>query len=157
MIGDKIVYCREKVGMTQEVLADRLNVSQQEVSGWETGEIMPDIEKIIQLSKLFHVSTDYFLMDGMEELQEQENPIKERRRDFRIFFGKFLLIAGLIVLVGTLIGAGIYSEFMTEWYTAWGKYGTALFRSWCIVPLILSFCMTVVGGNILWEEYKRED
>lgn len=118
---------------------------------------MPDIEKIIQLSKLFHVSTDYFLMDGMEELQEQENPIKERRRDFRIFFGKFLLIAGLIVLVGTLIGAGIYSEFMTEWYTAWGKYGTALFRSWCIVPLILSFCMTVVGGNILWEEYKRED
>lgn len=157
MIGDKIVYCREKVGMTQEVLADRLNVSQQEVSGWETGEIMPDIEKIIQLSKLFHVSTDYFLMDGMKALQEKENSTKERRRDFRIFFGKFLLIVGLIALVGTLIGAGIYSEFMTEWYTAWGKYGTALFRSWCIVPLILSFCMTVVGGNILWEEYKRED
>lgn len=38
MIGDKIVYCREKVGMTQEVLADRLNVSQQEVSGWEDQE-----------------------------------------------------------------------------------------------------------------------
>lgn len=157
MLGDKIEHCRKKAGISQESLADRLNVSQQEVFGWETGEMMPDIEKIIQLSKLFHVSTDYFLMDGMEELQEKGNPIKERRRDLRIFFGKFLLIAGLIALAGTLIGAGIYLGYMTEWYTEWGRYGTALFRSWCFIPLLLGFCITIIGGSILWKEYKRED
>lgn len=157
MLGDKIEHCRKKAGISQESLADRLNVSQQEVFGWETGEMMPDIEKIIQLSKLFHVSTDYFLLDEIEESQMKGNSTKEHQRNLRIFFGKFLLITGLITFIGTLIGVGIYSGYMTEWYTEWGRYGTALFRSWCIVPFLLGFCITVIGGSILWKEYKRED
>ena len=71
--------------------------------------------------------------------------LKERRRHFRIWFGKLLLIIGLIAFASTLIGAGFYSNTLTEWYTAWGRYGTALFRTWIIVPLILSFCVAFAG------------
>ena len=57
---------------------------------------------------------------------------------------------GLLALAGTLMGAGIYSNTMSEWYTSWGKHGTALFRTWMIVPLILSFCIAIVGGIVLF-------
>lgn len=164
MIGNKILSCRKKAGMSQEALAVKLNISRQAVSRWETGEAVPDTEKIIQLSKLFHVSTDYLLLDEIEEPLAEENSAiiqmdsaKEKRRHLRIYFGKCLLVVGLITLAITLIGAGVYSYTLEEWYTAWGRYGTALFRTWIIVPLFLTFCVTVIGGSILWDEYKRED
>ena len=62
MIGSKISFCRKRAGMSQEELADRLDISRQAVSRWETGQAVPDTEKIIQLSRLFHVSTDYLLL-----------------------------------------------------------------------------------------------
>ncbi len=130
----------------------------------ERGEAVPDTEKIIQLSRLFHVSTDYLLLDEVEEpLAEntsatvQTEPTKERRRHMRIYFGKCLLIVGLIALAATLIGAGIYAYSLDEWYTAWGRYGTALFRTWLIVPLIGSVCVASGGAIVLWDEYLRED
>lgn len=159
-IGNKISFCRKKAGMSQEALATKLNISRQAVSCWETGEAVPDTEKIIQLSKLFQVSTDYLLLDEIEEPMEEKNlaniqtdSIKEKRTYLRIYFGKCFLIVGLIALAATLIGAGVYSNSLNEWYTAWGRYGTALFRTWIIVPLILSVCATVIGIIILWKEY----
>lgn len=164
MIGNKILFCRKRAGMSQETLAANLNISRQAVSRWETGEATPDTEKIIQLSRLFNVSTDYLLLDEIEEQEVKDNPtdiqansFKERRRDFQIWFGKCLLVIGLIALASTLIGAGVYANSLTEWYTSWGKYGTSLFRTWIIVPLILSFCLVIAGGIILWNEYQRED
>ena len=164
MIGNKISSCRKKAGMSQEALAAQLNISRQAVSRWETGEAVPDTEKIIQLSRLFHVSTDYLLLDEVEEpLAEntsatvQTEPTKERRRHMRIYLGKCLLIVGLIALAATLIGAGIYAYSLDEWYTAWGRYGTALFRTWLIVPLIGSVCVASGGAIVLWDEYLRED
>ena len=46
MIGTKISFCRKKAGLSQEALATRLNISRQAVSRWETGEAVPDTEKI---------------------------------------------------------------------------------------------------------------
>lgn len=164
MIGNKISFCRKRMGMSQENLAANLNISRQAISRWETGEATPDTEKIIQLSKLFNVSTDYLLLDEIEEQQVknkptdiQTNSFKERRRQFWIWFGKCLLVIGLIALASTLIGAGVYANSLTEWYTLWGRYGTSLFRTWIIIPLILSFSLVIAGGSILWNEYKRKD
>ena len=47
-----------------------LGVSRQSVSKWEAGASMPELSKILQLSELFHVSTDYLLKDSIEEQQE---------------------------------------------------------------------------------------
>ncbi len=164
MIGKKISFCRKKAGMSQETLAAKLSISRQAVSRWETGEAVPDTEKIIQLSKLFDVSTDYLLLDEMEEPLTEEPPaniqtdsVTERRRSLRIYFEKLLLTIGLISLAATLIGAGIYSNSLDEWYTEWSRYGTALFRTWIIVPLIFSVCVAITGAILLWDEYLKED
>ena len=74
MIGTKISFCRKKAGLSQEALATRLNISRQAVSRWETGEAVPDTEKIVQLSRLFQVSTDYLLLDEIKEPLTGQNP-----------------------------------------------------------------------------------
>lgn len=62
-LSDKIIELRKSKAMTQEELAERLNVSRQAVSRWESGSVMPDAGNILQLSKLFGVTTDYLLHD----------------------------------------------------------------------------------------------
>ena len=67
--SDKLIALRRKAGWSQEELAERLNVSRQSVSKWEGAQSMPDIDKIVQLSSLFSVTTDYLLKDGQDDPQ----------------------------------------------------------------------------------------
>lgn len=65
-LADKIVYLRNKLNMSQEELADYLDVSRQSVSKWEIGQSDPRIDKILQLCTLFGVSTDELIRDEIE-------------------------------------------------------------------------------------------
>lgn len=67
ILADKIIRLRKKNGWSQEELAERMNVSRQAVSKWEAAQTTPDLEKILMLSKLFGVSTDYLLKDELEQ------------------------------------------------------------------------------------------
>ena len=96
-------------------------------------------------------------LTGQNPAGIQTGPAKEKRKHLRIYFGKCLLVIGLIALAVTLIGAGVYADSLNEWYTAWGRYGTALFKTWIIVPLLFSACISAGGVIILWTEYFRED
>ena len=62
-LGYKIHQLRKANGMSQEELALQLTISRQAISKWELGESVPDTENVVQLSKLFGVSTDYLLND----------------------------------------------------------------------------------------------
>ncbi len=66
ILADKIIDLRKKAGWSQEELAEKLGVSRQSVSKWEGAQSIPDMNKILQLSDLFGVSTDYLLKDDME-------------------------------------------------------------------------------------------
>ena len=66
ILADKIIRLRKKNGWSQEELADRMRVSRQAVSKWEAAQTTPDLEKILMLSKLFGVTTDYLLKDELE-------------------------------------------------------------------------------------------
>ena len=70
-IGEKIAQARREKRLTQEELADRLGVSRQAVSKWESGAALPETDKLARLSGLLGVSCDYLLCDDAEE--EQEN------------------------------------------------------------------------------------
>ena len=72
ILADKIIENRKKNGWSQEELADRLGVSRQSVSKWEGAQAVPDMKKIIQMSELFGVSTDYLLIDDIEEPKAPE-------------------------------------------------------------------------------------
>ena len=65
-LSEKIVKLRKINGWSQEDLAERLNVSRQALSRWEGGTAQPDATNILQLSKLFGVTTDYLLNDEYE-------------------------------------------------------------------------------------------
>ena len=66
--SDKLIALRKKAGWSQEELAERLNVSRQSVSKWESAQSMPDIDKILQLSSLFSVTTDCLLKDTQDDM-----------------------------------------------------------------------------------------
>lgn len=72
ILADKIINLRKKAGLSQEELAYKLNVSRQSVSKWEGALSVPDINKIIEMSKLFGVSTDYLLKDEIEDVEYVE-------------------------------------------------------------------------------------
>jgi len=69
ILADKIIQLRKKNGWSQEDLAEKLNVSRQSVSKWEGSISVPDLDKIIKLSQIFGVSTDYLLKDEIGEEQ----------------------------------------------------------------------------------------
>ena len=66
ILADKLVQLRKRSGMSQEELAEKMNVSRQAVSKWEGAQSIPDLEKILQLSELYGVTTDYLLKDSIE-------------------------------------------------------------------------------------------
>lgn len=67
IFADKLIQLRKKAGWSQEELASQMNVSRQSVSKWEGAQSVPDLDKIVRLSKLFGVSTDYLLKDEIED------------------------------------------------------------------------------------------
>ena len=69
-LPEKIVLLRKKHNLSQEELADKLYVSRQAISRWESGSAMPEATNLLQLSRLFHVTTDYLLYDEYERADD---------------------------------------------------------------------------------------
>lgn len=102
-IGEKIYSLRKKYNLSQEELANELNVSRQTVSKWEVGESCPDFDKIVPLCELFGISTEELLRD--KKIEEKEETPNEKKVDvvkavlicISIFI-YFLAIISVIVL-----------------------------------------------------------
>lgn len=67
ILADKIISLRKKAGWSQEELAEQLGVTRQSVSKWEGAQSVPDMDKVVQMSRLFGVTTDFLLKDEIEE------------------------------------------------------------------------------------------
>ena len=72
ILAEKIALLRKRSGWSQEELARQLNVSRQSVSKWESGASLPDLDRILKMSDLFCVSTDYLLRDEVEQISMPE-------------------------------------------------------------------------------------
>lgn len=81
-LADKILKLRKENGWSQEELADKCNVSRQSVSKWEGGLSIPDLDKIIMMSQMFGVTTDYLLKDEVEQEEyiKKDEPANGVRR-----------------------------------------------------------------------------
>ncbi|MBP3460155.1 MAG: helix-turn-helix transcriptional regulator [Lachnospiraceae bacterium] len=66
-LAEKISLLRRQKGWSQEELAEKMDISRQSVSKWESGQSIPDLDKIIKISDIFAVSTDYLLKEDKEE------------------------------------------------------------------------------------------
>ena len=76
ILADKITALRKKAGWSQEELAEQLGVTRQSVSKWEGAQSVPDMDKVVMMSRLFGVSTDFLLKD---ELSEEEDYTRENK------------------------------------------------------------------------------
>ena len=72
-ISQKILLQSKKKGISQEDLANALNVSRQAVSKWESSQSVPDMDKIVALSSYFNITTDYLLKDEIETIDGADN------------------------------------------------------------------------------------
>ena len=77
IMADKIMELRKKNGWSQEELAEKLEVSRQSVSKWESAQSVPDMNRVLMLSKVFGVSTDYLLKDELGEEPQHESELPE--------------------------------------------------------------------------------
>ena len=75
-LNEKICHCRRKAGLSQEALAERIGVSRQAISKWETGEASPEISKLPLLAQTFGVTADWLLSedDPAEDVPPQPDP-----------------------------------------------------------------------------------
>ena len=73
--NNKLYELRKRKGLSQEELANRLNVSRQTVSKWEVGESSPDMEKLVAISELFDISLDELVLDKVAKKEEPSEQI----------------------------------------------------------------------------------
>ena len=117
--NNKLYHLRKQKGLSQEELANRLNVSRQTVSKWEVGDSTPDMEKLAAISDLFEISLDELVMDKVssrtgedstkseivsqikEKILTDENKQKAKRgfKIIAIVFGIILLIDVISMVV----------------------------------------------------------
>ena len=156
ILADKIIRLRKKNGWSQEELAEKMNVSRQAVSKWESAQTIPDLDKILKLGELFGVTTDYLLKDEIEDeeftddssdstvkrisIEEANSYIEQRKRSsWQIAIATFLCIVSPI----TLIILGALSELtgfgVSE--TSAGAVGLVVLFAFvlCAVPIYI-FC-----------------
>ena len=103
-LSDRIQYLRKVRGISQEGLAEKLGVSRQAVSKWESEQSMPDLDKIISMSDYFEVTTDY-LLKGLEPVvqKEEEQSIKHRRIASNICYQLSLGFVGLGIILSIIL------------------------------------------------------
>lgn len=106
-ISNKIQILRKDKGISQEELAEKLSVSRQAVSKWETGAAMPDIDKIVILSEIFNVTTDYLLKDidtfGNKDIFVEKNINNTKKyNNNKILFLQIATIINILTLIITI-------------------------------------------------------
>lgn len=128
--GEKLFILRKGKGMTQEALADLLQVSRQSVSKWESGVAFPETEKIITLTKIFDVSLDFLLADKQNVLTESKDRIKTILSVNTIA----LIVLGVLPLLITATFLAFFPPLIPAHYnsvgeiTRWGsKYENFIF------------------------------
>ena len=119
-LAEKLFELRKEKDWSQEKLAEQINVSRQSISKWESGQVLPEIEKIIELSKIFQVTTDYLLLDENFEkgstaviLEEDKDKYYKEVKSFDLWQVIYIFVLALAIY---LFLAG--SSFPVE-FTAW--------------------------------------
>ena len=155
ILADKIIRLRKKNGWSQEELADKMNVSRQAVSKWESSQTIPDLDKILQLSTLFGVTTDYLLKDEIEDeeltndttldttvkrisIEEANEYIEQRKKaSWRLALATFLCILSPITIMVLSILSELPNPIITE--TMAGAVGLTVLFAFvlCAVPIYI--------------------
>lgn len=165
-IGNKINQLRKLSGMTQEQLAEKLNVSRQTISKWESDSTSPDLESIVKISRIFHVSLDDLLKEGeagvANKIDEQitlEDLMKINLHNRKM---TLLLISGLIFIMVSILNFAyvialqsttLSTQYMLYRYIVTGQYENAPID---YMRLMIPSIIAAAIGVILFISYTIE-
>lgn len=118
--GEKITQRRLAAHLSQEILAERLGVSTQDVSRWESGEVLPDAEKLLQLCRVFGISADELLGENAKADDASDFlSLPLWRWSLRVISPP-LAFAGTAAALTGLTGAVYHALTADQWYTDFG-------------------------------------
>ena len=145
-IGKKLKNARVQSGMTQENVAEKINVSRQTISNWENEKSYPDIINVIELSNLYSISLDELLKGDekmIEHLEESTNVVKSNaNRNKIITILSYMLVWAIAMIVFWFFTSG--SDAM----------GYSLMFLWIILPVTTFVVSIVIGKNDFWKKGK---
>ena len=101
--GETLTFLRKSRGMSQEQLAEQLNLTRQTISKWELDQSTPDLEYIVQLSELFGVTTDY-LIKGQECCETSSSKLDHREEKAPAKAYTWCFFGGLTLVINPLLG-----------------------------------------------------
>lgn len=145
-LSDKLYSLRKKSGLSQEQLAEQLNVSRQAISKWESGHSTPESEKLLIISEYFNVSIDYLMKEedttiNINSYSSNENTKKKLGLIICLIGIVCLLIWGLISIFNPSISNQISTSSMIQ------IDGNGIF-------LIISVCVIICGAKLLFDSMK---
>ena len=115
-LGERLYELRKKKGLSQEEVAEKLNVTRQSVSKWETDESKPDFDKIVPICELYEISTNELLNGTKEEKEEKQveviNNDNKKKRAIIISIAVFLYFTALIWIVVSEVAFNLNEGFM---------------------------------------------
>ena len=103
-VADRIQNLRRSKGISQEELADKIGVSRQSVSKWESEQSIPDIDKVIIMSEFFEVTTDYILKGIERDLQPAERIVNANI---------FVMVGTALNFMGLIVGCAVWHDEQT--------------------------------------------
>lgn len=157
-IGRKMQELRKVSGMTQEQLAEKLNVSRQTVSKWENGTTLPDLESILKFCRIFHISLDDLLGEGNQPQSTQERITlqdlvrinRHSRKITLLFVGGLLflvLACTVIAIVLAVRSATLSTQYILYRYMTVGEY--AVCSADYSAAIVLAIIAAAVGAAFL--------
>ncbi|MBR4891308.1 MAG: helix-turn-helix transcriptional regulator [Clostridia bacterium] len=158
-LHEKITAYRKKCGLSQETLAEKVGVSRQAVSKWETGDALPEITKLKSLADCFGVTVDFLLDENIDEYQPQNN-VKTTVFDRLVNwisanFKTYSWMVGLaLILIGVYItGIGIIELLALIWM----GFSLILILVVILSLTIIAFgVLLIVGGVIIIKKTKKK-
>lgn len=123
-LEEKLTHLRKREGLTQQKLADALNVSRQAISKWEVGTAVPSTDNLIHLGRLFGVAVDVLVneqldLDGKPDAEApeeapaevpEEPAVAEAKRPVAPSIWKLIVIAVCALLLFTVLGMSLLSD-----------------------------------------------
>lgn len=116
-IGKKLKSARNDNHLTQEKVADLMQVSRQTISNWENGKSYPDVISVITLSDLYHVSLDVLLKEDVEMIQHIEESTDIVKSNKKLIFAIFLEIIIFLIFIVVTILSGVNKILITGEFT----------------------------------------
>ncbi len=157
-LSEKIRFLRKQKTLSQEQLAEKLNVSRQAVSKWESNQSVPDVDKIIAISKIFEVTTDYLLKNTDEQNRTLKTEFFQHEKNFdKKFISGFILfpLGVLSIIVIWIVFINTNRNYFFERGNINYQGFSAFLKTYGGLEIIYCACIIMIFIGLILIFYKQ--